>query len=173
MTDSGMSGARRPWTDEESDAAWATIGNEFIAVTRHLRRSIRRQRLEDEVYRVEETNLTPVQVDALEALVESGGCRMHELATMLDIDASTATRTVEPLVRLALVLRTVDEDDRRYVTLTPTAKGKDASAKITEGLHTMMREVLGGMAPERRLLLTRFLEEYVGLLDGYAARHGH
>jgi hypothetical protein len=90
----------------------------------------------------------------------------------LDVDASTATRTVEPLVRLALVLRTVDKVDRRYVTLTPTAKGKEASARITEGLHAMMREVLGGMAPRKRLLLTKFLKEYVQLLDGYAARHG-
>jgi DNA-binding MarR family transcriptional regulator len=54
-------------------------------------------------------------------------------------------------------LRTVDKVDRRYVTLTPTAKGKEASARITEGLHAMMREVLGGMAPRKRLLLTKCL----------------
>jgi DNA-binding MarR family transcriptional regulator len=54
-------------------------------------------------------------------------------------------------------LRTVDQVDRRYVTLTPTAKGKEASARITEGLRAMMREVLGGMAPRKRLLLTKCL----------------
>lgn len=158
--------ADRPWTDEESGAAFALLGDRIIDATRRWSRSSRRERLQRDLYTVDGTVLSLAQVDALES-VEGGDIRMHELAKALHVDPSTATRTVTPLVDLGLIDRQPDPDDRRYVILRCTPAGQAVAQRITRDRRQMMHAVLGPMEPGRRLLLADLLEEYLALTDRY------
>ena len=152
------------WSDEASEAAFRALGDRVIDATRVWGRSRRRQRLQRDLYTVDGVQLSLGQVDALETVAGSS-VRMHELADSLGIDPSTATRVVAPLVRLGLVERSVDEANRRYVTLRATASGRAAAQRIMQERRQLMREVLAPMAPERRILLADLLEEWLALMD--------
>jgi DNA-binding MarR family transcriptional regulator len=152
------------WSADESEVAFRQLGDRVIDATRVWGRSRRRQRLQRDLYTVDGVQLSLGQVDALETVARES-VRMHELADSLGIDPSTATRVVTPLVRLGLVERSVDESNRRFVTLTATAAGRAAAQRIMEERRQLMREVLAPMAPERRILLADLLEEWLALMD--------
>lgn len=152
------------WSQAESDAAFAEMGDRIIDVTRRFARSARRQRLQNDVYTVGEDTLTLAQVDALEAVAE-GPTRMSDLAARLLVDPSSATRATAPLVDLGLLERETDPSNRRHVVLRITPKGRRVARDMGERRRKLMRNVLEPMAPERRLLLASLLAEYVDLID--------
>jgi len=161
--------APRAWTDDHSDAAFAVLGDQIIDATRRYLRSSRRQQSQAALYTVDGIELTPAQVDALEA-VAVGDVRMHEVAAALGIDPSTATRSIAPLVDLELVERFVDPANRRFVVLRCTTRGRDVSRTITDRRRALMREVLAPMAPTRRLQFAELLNEYVHLSEVVLSR---
>jgi DNA-binding MarR family transcriptional regulator len=158
--------ATAPAITDVSEHAFAIIGDRFIAATQELRRSHRRVGIQRDLYSVGDRELTPAQVDALEVLCQRDEWRMREIAEALDVDRSTATRSVAPLVDLGLATRRTDARDRRNVILAPTSEGRAAAAHIVEERRRLMRVVLSRMAPERRVLLTELMEEYVAALQG-------
>jgi DNA-binding MarR family transcriptional regulator len=160
--------AKRTWTEEESEAAFEQLGDALIDATRRFNRSARRHRLQEALYTVDGRVLSLAQVDVLEAVAGAGELRMHEVAAQLGIDPSTATRTSAPLVDLALLERTTDPANRRFVVLRCTAKGRRTAKKLVEGRRALMRTVLAGMAPKRRLLLAELLDEFSDLTEQQA-----
>ena len=157
--------AKRAWTEEESQAAFEQLGDGLIDATRRFNRSARRHRLQADLYTVDGRELSLAQVDVLEAVAAAGELRMHEVASQLGIDPSTATRTTAPLVDLGLLDRSTDPDNRRFVVLCCTAKGRRTARKLVDGRRALMRQVLAGMAPKRRLLLAELLDEYCALTE--------
>lgn len=157
----------RPTTGkpDTSDQAFALIGDRFIAANQSLRRSHRRIGMQRELYSVGERELTPVQVDALEVLCRRDEWRMREIAEVLGVDRSTATRSIAPLVDVGLATRRTDPDDRRNVIVAATRAGHETAERIVEDRRRMMRAVLARMTPERRLLFTELMEEYVAALN--------
>ncbi len=159
---------KRAWSDQQSRASFELLGDRVVKATRRWSRSSRRQRLQHELYTVGGVELSLGQIDALES-VAAGDIRMHELAARLLIDPSTATRTVAPLVDLALLERVPDPDNRRYVILRCTATGRRTAKRIGKERMQLMERVLAPMSPDRRLLLADLLEEYLDLIDAYRA----
>lgn len=158
--------AQRPWTDAESEAAFEQLGDRLIDGTRRLGRSARRARLQAELYTVDGYQLGLAQVDALE-VVAAHDVRMNELAARLGLDPSTITRTTAPLVEIGLLERFTDPENRRYVVLRCSTKGRRVNRRITEGRRMLQRSVLAPMSPERRLLFADLLEEYINCLESY------
>jgi DNA-binding MarR family transcriptional regulator len=148
-----------------SEESFALIGDRFIDAYRAMRRSAKRERMQRDVYLVGDRELTPVQVDALEALCARERWRMGDIAGELRVDPSTASRTLAPLVDLGLAARTTDPTNRRQVHVAATPLGRATAERIADGRRALMREVLARMAPGRRVLLTELLEEYVGALE--------
>jgi len=154
----------------ESDRAWAAMGSDLVDAVLRLRRSTLSRMLERDLYLVDGVTLTPVQVDALECLAARPVWRMHELAARLGVDPSTATRSVDPLVRLELADRGPDPVDRRYVVIRASERGVTVSRRISSARLDLMRAVLDPMPPGDRLRLTELLTRYVDLIDDYARR---
>lgn len=154
----------------ESERAWTAMGSDLIDAVLRLRRSTLSRMLESDLYLVDGVTLTPVQVDALECLAARPVWRMHELAARLGVDPSTATRAVDPLVRLELAERGPDPADRRYVAIRARERGAVVARRICAARLELMRAVLDPMPPEDRLRLTELLTRYVELIDDYARR---
>lgn len=106
--------------------------------------------------------ITPPQLRVLMALTAVGSTNMSGLAADLGVDASTASRACEQLVRRRLVSRTQDPADRRHVELGLTKNG----VALVGRLLTRRRELFSDMAQrlpaEDQAQLARGLELFSG-----------
>ena len=66
----------------------------------------------------------------LTCLWEQDGVHVKELAKQLDLDCSSLTGHLDRMVRVALVVRQDDPDDRRAVRVFLTAKGRRLQAQL-------------------------------------------
>lgn len=165
-TGAATEGAGRPWTDAESDAAFEALGDKVIDATRRFMRSNRRLRIQSRLYTVHGHEFSRTQIAALEVIDREDGVRMSHLAARLGLDPSTVTRTINPLVKLGLVERYNDPENRRSVVVRCTTDGADSIARVVEARRRVMRETLSPMEPSRRLLLAELLDEYTTLIEG-------
>ncbi len=139
---------------------------EFRRDLRVLEREIVRQ-LEGE------TTCCAVTLPQCHVLLELsfGDLSLSGLATVLDLDKSTLSRTVDALVQAGLVERTVDPADRRAVRLTLAPAGRERVATIDDICNRYYAELLQPMsATERRQVLraVRLLSEGMRRLRGAA-----
>jgi DNA-binding MarR family transcriptional regulator len=153
------------WTDDESEQAFALIGDRFIDAMIDFRRTLARQALRHQIDRVDGEVLTPAQVDALQVVCRRDAWQVQEFAQELGIEQSTATRTLDPLVDRGYVTRDVDPANRRRKIVRATARGRRAAAKILDSRRQVMRAHLAQMSPGRRTMFVELLEEFVGIVD--------
>lgn len=148
------------------------IGDRFVNVIRELRRNRLNRALQREIYTVGGVELTAVQVDILETVIVRPGMRMNEIAAALTVDASTASRTLAPLVELGLIERRSDPADRRLIIIEPTVPGRARAERIAEARRELMRSVFDRMATDRIGLLVDLLEDYIDAVEAEAgSRH--
>jgi len=74
--------------------------------------------------------LTLSQCHTLLEIGNKGGISLVELASALGLDSSTLSRTIDAMVRSGLVQRKLNPDDRRYVTISLSKKGKSIFERI-------------------------------------------
>lgn len=97
------------------------------------------------------------------ALVEIGrkpNVSVKELAEILRLDKSGVSRTVEELVRKDYVERKPSTEDRRYVVLNLTLKGKDRFNKIENDMNLKFKEILDKIPVDKREQVIEALEIY-------------
>jgi len=78
------------------------------------------------------------QCYTLDALSEHGEMGMAQLARKMFLDKSTMTRVVDGLIERELVVRRLDENDRRLIYIALTAAGR----KLIEGIRAQQRQSL-------------------------------
>jgi MarR family transcriptional regulator, organic hydroperoxide resistance regulator len=92
-------------------------------------------------------NLTPAQSEVLRILAESQPMTLTALGSQLVCESGTnPSRLVDRTVDAGLVERTADAADRRRVTLTLTAKGAAAEARVREVEDRLYGDVEAGLA---------------------------
>lgn len=89
------------------------------------------------------------QCHALVEIGRAGSLSLIELASMLNLDTSTMSRTVENLVKGKLARREADESDRRYVRIYLTGEGKKLFTLIEEETKSYYDDVLAEI-PENK-----------------------
>ena len=94
--------------------------------------------------------LSVAQCYVLDAIGTQGTPTLNELAEALYIAPSTASRTVDEVVRKGLVERREDPADRRAVRLTFTATGQALYEAIRQHLIQRQRAILEQIAPQSR-----------------------
>ena len=75
--------------------------------------------------------ITVAQCHALLEIGSSDGIALNDLASALNLDTSTISRTIDNMVRDSLVERKANPDDRRYVDISLT----DAGQKIFDEIN--------------------------------------
>jgi len=94
--------------------------------------------------------LTVAQCYAIDAIGGRDNLTLNELAETLYITASTASRTVDEMVRKGLVIRQEDPADRRAVRLALTAKGQTLYTALEAHLVQRQLAILRQIDPASR-----------------------
>jgi DNA-binding MarR family transcriptional regulator len=84
-----------------------------------------------------------------------------DLATELNLDTSTLSRTVQGLVLLGLLDRRADAGDRRYITIALTPQGRKVVAALEEKYDTYFKAVLGRLPADARSSIVESLSVFV------------
>jgi len=106
------------------------------------------------------------QAMVLQALHKSGGAlRMGDVAALLGVVQSTATRLVEPLVEQECVRREPAPDDGRVVMIALTPKGLRWAEDALAGSLRWSEDVLARIPEARRPEVLDSLEALVGAVD--------
>ncbi len=116
--------------------------------------------------------VTMAQCHALVAMGERDETSIVELAGVLGVDTSTLSRTVDNMVKSGLVNRFLNPQDRRYVSLTLTDKGKtalDAIGHLTDAYVTKLFEFI---PEEKHLQVIDSLELMGSALEQYGREYG-
>ncbi len=103
------------------------------------------------------SGLTTAQCHPLLEIDEMGQTNLRDLASKLNLDPSTLSRTIDGLVQRGLVKREADSRDRRYVFLSLTDEGQKICDRINEQNDRFYEGILRRMPDE---------EQGVRLFDG-------
>ncbi|WP_410768909.1 MarR family winged helix-turn-helix transcriptional regulator [Fontibacillus sp. BL9] len=93
---------------------------------------------------------------------------MQEVAETLGTDITTFSRQVQSLVKMNLVRKTPDANDRRIFTLSLTTEGKFVAGSIDEQMNSYLADVFSQMTDfekETVLRSVRLFNEAMGKSD--------
>lgn len=107
-----------------------------------------------------EDQVTLAQYRVLVVLASRGSLRPVDLATVLDVAPSTATRMCDRLVRKDLVERTHSDSDRREVELRLSAAGRALVAEVTARRRRELKRILGRVEPQVQERLVESLQAF-------------
>lgn len=113
--------------------------------------------------------LDVAQADALDLIVSHAPVRMTDVASLLRVDPSTATRAVAKLQQLGLVDRKAHPVDARVVLVVPSEGGRRLHGRVRVRANDLLVEMLDTFDAEDRELLASLMERLVAAVD---ARRG-
>lgn len=114
-----------------------------------------------------ELSLTLAQMRALYLVAAQGPMRMSEIAERLGTAASTTTGVVDGLVRLELLTRREDPNDRRQVVVRTTEAGRERLEDFHELGRGRLRDLLERIEDPHGLAA---IEQALNLLTDAAQR---
>ena len=95
------------------------------------------------------------------ALIEIGRAKrisLIDLATLLNLDNSTMSRTVNNLVNNGMVERQLDPNDRRYITIQLTQDGLEQFRSIESGMGEYFMKIYNAIPSESRAQVLESLQ---------------
>ena len=116
------------------------------------------------------SNVTPAQCHVLLALEESDPLSNAELAGLMQLDASTLSRTVDQLNRKGLVVRRPHPNDRRATLLELSDRGGKVAAGIHASADALYRGILEKIPEDGR---SDVLRGFTQLVDAFAGWQSH
>lgn len=99
------------------------------------------------------------------------GCKLGDLASIVDVEAPSVTRTVDRLERASLVKRTEDPLDHRAQRLIPTTRGVYVAERLRRAKRERLRSILTAWSAEDRKQLVRLLRRLADDAAQYTTVH--
>ncbi|WP_019228654.1 MarR family winged helix-turn-helix transcriptional regulator [Sedimentibacter sp. B4] len=90
------------------------------------------------------------QCHAIVEIGRKGKISLVDLASMLGLDKSTMSRTINNLVESNLVIRDVDMENRRYVIIQLTEKGSSVFRNIEESMDEYYKCIFNSIPENKR-----------------------
>lgn len=134
------------------------IGDQVRSLREHSRRLARALGLMNS--RVHGTECTPAQCHALIEISSSGALTATDVAERLDVDKSTASRTLQSLQRAGLLEPTEDPNDLRAKPMALTRKGRSCVTRIHATANEQVEGALALLSQEDRETVLRGVELY-------------
>lgn len=116
---------------------------------------------------VHELNLPRASLGAIFKLHAHGALQISELAQLLDVDVSVASRQVATLVDAGLAVRDVDPDDRRARTIALTPAGRERADSARRAVARLLAEALGDWETDRLATLATSLNDLSDAVTTY------
>lgn len=114
--------------------------------------------------------LDPGSYSILRRLDELGPTRLSELAHLVGLDLSTASRQVQHLQGAALVERVAVQQDRRASLLSLTDEGRGVLARSRVARRAVITELISGWSPAEREQLAWMLNRLADELVAFGCR---
>ncbi|HET6952958.1 MAG TPA: MarR family transcriptional regulator [Acidimicrobiales bacterium] len=149
---------------DELGAEAQLVAERIRAAWRDLRRSGSSGAVRATLYEPDPP-LDVAQADALDLVVSHAPVRMNEIASLLRVDPSTATRTVAKLLDHGLVVRQPDPVDARVVLVAPSQTGAELHARVRARATAMLAANLESFDAEDRERLATLMERLVAAID--------
>lgn len=102
--------------------------------------------------------IDPSAYPVLRQLSQSEPMRLSELAKLLGVDVSTASRTVKRLESDGLVVKTLDQFDGRASVLRLSGDGRELLGRLRAARHELMGEVFATWSCDELASLAPLLE---------------
>lgn len=100
-------------------------------------------------------DLTPIQFAAMNAIHANPGLDQASLAGLIAHDRATIGGVVDRLEAKGIVLRKINERDRRARELSLTARGEVTLAEVTPVVRAMQDDMLTGLSDAERQAFLR------------------
>ncbi len=116
-----------------------------------------------EVSLLRETSSLPLtlsQLHLLKLMTYNGEHHICELAKILGVSAPAATKNVDKLERLGLVIREPSKGDRRATLVSVSSMGRQLVERYEENKRARVAPVLGSFQPEELAMLSDLLERF-------------
>jgi DNA-binding MarR family transcriptional regulator len=113
---------------------------------------------------VTELPLTLPQFHLLKLIALNGRHQVGEVAEFLGVSAPAASKNIDKLERLGLVVRGASEGDRRATLLSASRRGRRLVRSYEDLKAKRLRPLLGRFRPEEIDQLVRFLERFSVML---------
>lgn len=110
--------------------------------------------------------VTMSQCHAVVEIGRAGGLSIIDLANMLGLDKSTMSRTVSCLVDMDLVTRETVPENRRYLCIELTDKGKALFQEIESSMELYYRDIYAALPEDKRGQVIESLEILVSCIQG-------
>lgn len=101
----------------------------------------------------DEATCCGITISQCHAIVEVGRAEeisLNELAKTLELDKSTMSRTINNLVESGLVIRELHPEDRRYVTIKLTDKGRELYKNTEGSMENYYRDIFMSIPVNKR-----------------------
>lgn len=146
------------------------VSGRIARAWREIRRGFANNALRELIFEDDEHSIEAGQFDTLEQLVMHESIRMGDLADVLRIDPSTATRAVQRLMKDGLAAKVSHSGDGRVVFVAPTEKGLELYHWVTKRRAAVVTSVIGELSEDRREEIAGALEEFAGALENAVSR---
>lgn len=103
--------------------------------------------------RLGEFDLTPSQYGVLRCLWDLNKANPKEIAEQLGLETSTISGVLDRMQKKGLIVRTISEEDRRFILVEITEKGKALEEPIIKIVDNVNDEVLHFLNDEERDVL--------------------
>jgi DNA-binding MarR family transcriptional regulator len=114
-------------------------------------------------------NLTMIQLKLVLILTLKESARMTVIAEELNMGLSTVTGVIDRLVKLEIVAREDDPEDRRIVVCRLTEKGRSMVTNAWNGIRNRLAELLMEIPEEKLPLVDEVMDLF--LSAGRSVRH--
>jgi Transcriptional regulators len=102
-------------------------------------------------------DVTPVQYGVLNSLWQKNRKNPKEIAEELRLETSTITGVVERMEKKGLVTRAISKEDRRFIDICLTKKGRALEKPVLETVESFNSELLAKLTEEERSCFTATL----------------
>jgi DNA-binding MarR family transcriptional regulator len=136
-----------------------------IAKLSNFRKKLRQleREIEDQLkYQTDCCGVSMAQCHALLEIGELDQISIGDIADFLNLDKSTLSRTIDNLVKLGLVNRVINPEDRRYMKVNLTEQGKKVYDEINNQCNNYYQEMFNFIPEDKH---KQVLESLALLVD--------
>ena len=143
-----------------------TIPDQFTQVMRDWSEVFMRRSMHDFIQFSKDSGLSMGQTSALFHLHHGSSCGVSDIGELLGVTNAGASQMVDRLVRMDLIERSEDPDDRRAKQLQLTAKGRLIVKESIEARRRWMEQLTNALTQEEQTLIINALTMLVTAAQG-------